>query len=223
MIQKCFIWINDHKHDWGFIKKHGLREEYQYGDVIVAAGQTMDRMFYIEQGYVKYVILSYNGTEKIIGILSPGAVFGEGPVFSQLPVCMSALAMDYCVLFSLKKAQLEELISQNPFLVTQIIKTLHSKFVMAVKQLEEICFHPPEKRIYNLLVTLSRQQGVAKADKVKINIRLTHQQIGEIIGVTRVTVTRGLTKLRKKGLIEIKNDYIYLTCQETRDHEERTI
>ena len=79
-------------------------------------------------------------------------------------------------------------------------------------QIYDNTFFPTNNRLINLLIRLSRQYGIELDDgSMKINVRLTHQEIANMIGTTRSTVSKTLKTLTDSSLIYQQNKYIYLT------------
>ena len=107
----------------------------------------------------------------------------------------------------------EKLINQDINLNFQIRKYLGLKKYTLEVALSDIVFKPVEERLLSLLKRLSEKFGVETTEKpefVKINIPLTHQNIADMVGSTRETVSGLLNKMRKEGRIIAEKRYIYL-------------
>jgi len=87
-----------------------------------------------------------------------------------------------------------------------------TKFRILMAQIYDSTFFPINNRLISLLIRLSRQYGMKNNDgSIKINVKLTHQEIANMIGTTRSSVTKTLKSLADNDLIYQQNKYIFLT------------
>lgn len=204
--------------DWGFVETLGQREEFKRGAVVVAPNDIADKLYYVARGRAKYMVLASTGVEKVLTLIEPGEVFGWGGVFGHLPFHLWVIAMEDCVVFTLGRSELEKIILHDPRKAIDIMADLAKRVYWMVHEIENIVFCSPEQRLLQLLDTLSRQHGRREGEDITIQLRLTHEEIGNIVGVTRVTVTRLLSKFRQEGVIAMKDRKIRILRRKFESH-----
>src|SRR6476620_8560181 len=90
--------------------------EFGKDQIIFAQGDVADRVFYIQKGRVKVVVLSEQGKEAVVGILEPGQFFGEGCMNGHSLRIATTTAMEECVITSIiKEAMIAALRSEPKF------------------------------------------------------------------------------------------------------------
>lgn len=159
-------------------------------------GDMITSVYYVIDGLLQYTTASDEGDIKIMGFLSPGCLFGEGPVLYNRPSRMSVMAVQPSTLLVIPRAKLLAELVADPSLAVTLVQSMGDKMYAFTKQLEQISFLEPRTRIINLLLALhGRLENLPE---------MTHGQIAEIVGCNRVTVTRILNQLRSQGLIEVQ-------------------
>ena len=149
--------------------------------------QQPDSLWLIKRGAVKTLTWDETGKASILGYWGEGDVIGS-PLSRIKPykaVCLSCVEA-VCIPWSQCSHLLEE--------ISHCIQ--QTEELLCIMRIERIY-----QRIYQLLICLARKFGREVAQGTLIDIRLTHQELADIIGSTRVTVTRSLNQLEASGLI----------------------
>ncbi|WP_258358559.1 Crp/Fnr family transcriptional regulator [Moorella sulfitireducens] len=186
-----------------FIKKIGTFCHYKKDRIIIGIGTRVDRFFYLQDGIVKYTLLSRGGSEKPVLYVSPGCFFGDEAFFHGQPVIFNALAMEDVKAISIHKHHLNELFSR-PGLVYMLLKSVSLKSRMLANQIEDLAFRNTTEKLCRLLYCLL----LDPSSKQKINtcIKFTHHELANLAGVHRVTVTNAISHLKEEGIIHTLPD-----------------
>jgi CRP-like cAMP-binding protein len=150
----------------------------------------------VDRGLVKLNMLYANGDESILGLLQPSMPFGLP--LSKL-ASYEAVALTDVLVMRIDQRQIE----QSPHLA----QSLHREMTRRLQQTEALLAISGERRVEDrlreLLKFLGQEMGQKTPQGVRLNVRLTHQQIAEMIGTTRVSVTRTLKDFQTAGWLNI--------------------
>lgn len=183
---------------------------YDKHETIFREGDVGDALFIIKEGKAKVVVRGEDGSEIVIAILSNGDFFGEMSLFSDLPRSADVISMEYGEFWVLSKNDFLSLIGRSPVLAIELLKEMSYRQRVTNEKLENIALHGVEGQIENMLIQLGEKHGIEVEGGILIPIKLTHQDIAEMCGTTRETVTRNLKKLVDKGSIKIESKQIIL-------------
>lgn len=148
------------------------------------------------RGLVQLVTLHCDGNEAILGLACPEMPFGL-PLTQIYPY--TATALTDVVLMRISQKELE----QSPILAQGIQVQLNRRLQQTEALLALNHHRRASERLQELLLLLVREVGEQAPDGIRIGIKLTHQQIADLAGVTRVTATRILGSFRKEGWLSL--------------------
>ncbi len=196
------------------ICQNGYLKEYRRGEIIFFENDSEKKLYLLVDGQVKLSMLSSEGREKVMTILQAGDIFGEISLFDHDPHPLTAEVLEKARLMILDWNDLEEIIMEQPRLALKIIEALSKKTRLLTSQVRDLVFHDAKGRLANLLIRFAKDFGQKVDEGTMIEIILTHQEIANLLGVSRVTVTKTLNKLIDEGIIKIKERRIYILDNE---------
>jgi CRP/FNR family transcriptional regulator, cyclic AMP receptor protein len=112
---------------------------------------------------------------------------------------------------TLGRDALRDLLSANPALALRLMAVLSRRLRAMERKLADIAFKSVPQRLAGVLLSLVADGGDTADDTVPAVLRYTHQQLAEMIGSYRETVTKAIGEFREAGLIRVEEDAIYLT------------
>ena len=118
--------------------------------------------------------------------------------------------MDDCLLCSIDKTRFEEIARNSPGLNIALVKFVGFRLRKFSHRLETLTFKDARQRINELLKELSGQYGRKLGNQLFIRNFLTHEEMGELVGLKRQTVSTILNDLQKEGLIDFNRKHIIL-------------
>lgn len=155
-----------------------------------------ETIFVIDRGLVKLNMLYPSGDESILGLLQPSMPFGLP--LSKL-TSYEAVALTDVLVMHIDQRHIE----QSP----RLAQSLYRETIRRLQQTEALLAVTGERRVEDrlraLLIFLCQEIGQETPQGVRLNVRLTHQQIAEMIGTTRVSVTRTLKDFQAAGWLDI--------------------
>jgi len=186
-----------------------LTRNYKKDMLIFLEGEPGEAFYFIKKGKVK-VYRSYpDGREHIISILGEGDIFAEVTLFSNVSYPASASAYDDCVIGFVRNSDMEHLITETPSMALALIKVMSQKLIFAQQKIRDLTFADVFARTAAELIKLSEQYGEKQEAGTKITVEFTRQQLAELVGTTRETISRVISKFKKeKSICEDGNNII---------------
>ena len=160
-----------------------------------------DTFFIILEGSVKVTRDSEDGREVILAVLSSGNFFGEISLLDGKTRSANAIALEKTSLMILKRNDFLQLLKEIPQISISLLSELAKRIRKTDEQVENLAFSDAEKRIGISILSISEQLGVVKNGLVKIPKLPFHQDIANMAGTSRETVSRMLKLLETKKLI----------------------
>jgi len=185
------------------------------GEVISEPEECNDKIYIVEDGQIRLYQISIDGKEQTLDILSAGAIFGD-IVFekSSKAECVFAAAetKGACVCI-INKQNFFELLKSKPTLAIKIISDLAARLKSAHAKITSLSLADAKIRLLSELVRLGKSFGEEKGNKIIIKRRFTHEQLANLIGTTRETVTKALKVINKDCkdcVVQNKDKYFVL-------------
>lgn len=167
-------------------------------------------VFLLKEGRVKISLLTEEGRELIFAILEPGEVFGELALIGEGSRQTLAEALEDTLICVIKREDFKNLMKRYPDLAFKVIKLIGLRRRAIESKIEYLLFRDVPARLAHLLLTLAEEYGIKTSEGIKLRVRLTHQEIGSLIGATRETTTTVLNKLKDQHLIDFKLRHIII-------------
>ncbi|MCE5312271.1 MAG: Crp/Fnr family transcriptional regulator [Nitrospiraceae bacterium] len=184
---------------------------YRKKEVIFAEGSEPEWFYVCQSGKVKITKLSHEGKELIIEIISPGDFFGGFAVIKGFPYPANAVAMEDTSVIRISRQDIISLIEKYPAVMHAIMSNLGMRVRDFHTSLKSIALDKVESRIVSVLLKLAEKSGVQDGADVVIDMRLTKQDIAEMVGTTVETSIRVMSQLKKTGAVSEKDGRIVLT------------
>lgn len=175
-------------------------KRFPRGATIFSQGDPSDCLYILKNGLVKLISLSDKGTETILHILKPDEIFGE-LLLSEDKRAFTAIALEAAVVTVVSREAFLKLLALVPTLGLNFIRLLSKRLARVERLLAESSHTWSYHRLARLLLQLSEKYGEEVPKGTLINLRLTHEDLANLIGTTRETVTTQLNRFRRMGLV----------------------
>ena len=183
------------------IAKVTITRSYSKDQVIILAEEEGDAMFIIETGQVKVSIVSEDGREVILSLLGEGAVFGELSLLDGKPRSANVVATQDTDLYTVRRSDFLQLLYKVPQIAISLLAELAVRLRKTDRKIEGLALLDVTSRISETLLQLATEQGVETGEGIILESRPTHQQLANMSGTTRETVSRVLKRLENQGYI----------------------
>ncbi len=172
---------------------------YPKGSVILFQGDPGDSLYVLRQGRAKVVLIGEDGREVILGVLEPGAHFGELALIDDQPRSAHVIAMEDSQLLILRREDFRRRVEANPSVAWALLTELSRRLRRADQKIGGLVLLDVPGRISRLLLDLSSESTNGSIEKP-----LTHQTIAQMIGASRETVSRAMKEFQQEGLIRVE-------------------
>ena len=186
-----------------FLEQCHLRQ-YPARAAIIHAGDASDSLFFIVRGSVSVVIEDSEGREMVVAYLNAGDFFGEMGLFEDKPIRSAWIrAKTACEVAEISYRKFKELARQDAGLMFALSAQLAGRLRATTRKVSDLAFLDVTGRVARCLLDLSKQPD-AMTHPDGMQIRVTRQEIGRIVGCSREMVGRVLKSLEDQGLINVK-------------------
>jgi CRP-like cAMP-binding protein len=167
------------------------------GQVIYSQEDRAEALFLLKRGRVSIYRLTPAGKRLELATIGPKAFFGEMPLLGESLRHAFAEAAEESLLCVMSRADIERLIREQPQVALRMIEVLGKRLALSEARLEELAYRSASARIAAVLLRLTEGRAGAEAS-------VTHQEIGDMVGALRETVTKILDEFQADGLVELR-------------------
>lgn len=178
-------------------------------------GDPSQQVYLLKEGRVKISRVSEEGREVTIALLEPGEIFGELNVLDDSPRDTMAEALDDSQVCVVNKELFLSMVQKKPEFSFRLTKLIGLRLKRIESRVEDLVFRDVPARLANLLLELSKDYGKATEYGIQLQIKITHQEIANLIGSIRETVSAVLGDFKREGSIAFEGRIIVLLKPET--------
>src|SRR5690606_4181453 len=169
------------------------------------------RIYYLEQGRVKIFHLSVLGEVTIFWFCVAGDPFGAGAISGAAEQAVVAEALEHSVVYSVSRDRFEQLVREHPQLGINMIKLVSARLRLACDALTERSGWPTEARLARVLMRLGWHWPGPCDDCSEGTVRVTHQELAQMVGSCRQTVSRILNRFARQRLVKLEQRRLVIT------------
>jgi CRP-like cAMP-binding protein len=181
--------------------KIGSKRCFKKDEMIFHAGSAGDEVYILLNGRVKIFELSEEGKEVILWFCFAGELFGTAEVVKRSHREVNAQAGGSVTVLAIKYREFERFLQQNPLLALKVIELLSYRLRDLSNVLLNLASDDVTSRVVKLLSRLSLRYGKPRDKGIYLDIALTHQEMADMIGTSRQTVTTVLGVLKRNVVI----------------------
>ena len=184
---------------------------YPQGAVLFVEGQMPRGIFVLCKGSVKLSINSPSGRTMIVKLAEPGEVLGLSATISGKPYEVTAETIDPCQINFVKRDDFLRFLKDDVEACFKVAEQLGEKYHNACKEVRSLGLsHSAAEKLATLLLEWSSKNGEASKPEPRLRIRLTHEEIAQMIGTSRETVTRLFAELKKRQILQSKGSTLLI-------------
>jgi len=195
-------------------------------EIVVRTGQELfhrgdagRHVYWVLAGWLR-VSGSTNGSRIVFEMSTVGDVLGEVAVLLGGRRTATAIAATDCVLASLHRRDVADLLQRRPEVASRMLALLALRLARTSLLVEDVVFRPLPQRLARCLVQLCRDHGESTPDGVRVAVPLTQSDLGELIGMSRESVNKQVGEWQAEGILTMRRGS--LTVQRP-DHLERLL
>lgn len=198
--------------DKNIFKAYGNKFHYIKGQLLFAAGDKSDHIYFIEKGLLNIYRLTNKGHQVTVAFRNAGEVVGLAEaLYGGERICF-AEAMEDLTVIAVSYKDFKKILANNPILAISVAEVLGSRLREAHSVIHEMAYCQVPARVASVLIKLGEKSNLSSKDGLQINLKLTHEEIARMVGTSRQTVTSVLNTFKKEQSIKLKGreiDKIY--------------
>lgn len=173
---------------------------------VYSCGDSADALYIIESGQIKLLMLSPEGKVCLLTIQTAGDIFGEFCLAESGPRRETAIAMTDTRLKRLRRSSFLEHLTRNS-LMEDFVRYLAVRIADQQQAIASLITVDSEHRLGETLLLLAHKLGRPNSHTTRIEHKITHEELAEMVGTTRPRITEFMMKFRDLGLIDVNPEH----------------
>lgn len=203
-------WLKIDDYNWETLTQGKKVIIYKKNDVVYHQQTYTDFLYLVKSGRVRLSIYSKDGREKSLFIADKNCLFGELSVFDNLPNHATAMAVTDSEVYHIPKTVFIECLKVDHDLSLKTIEIMARKNRLLASQIEDLSFNDAYSRVAIALIKLAMSYSSDCSDGNKLEIKFTHQEMANLLGLSRVSVSKIMSDFIRLSILEKKDGYIVL-------------
>lgn len=209
-LRRCDLFSNLSEQSLAKIETRCRARKFAARTPVYLPSELADSVFLLTSGMAKICNLTNDGKQSILAFVEPGELFGELAVFERETREEYVETVEASTVVMIPTRELQELVTQDHGVAISLTKMIGLRRHRIERRLKNLLFLSNRERLVHLLLDLAEQFGIDGEEGIQLRIKLAHQEIANLMGSTRETVTILLGQLKEEGLIEIGRKRIVL-------------
>jgi CRP/FNR family transcriptional regulator, cyclic AMP receptor protein len=193
----------------------GVRKKYKKGSIILLEEETGAALFVIVSGKVKIVRMDDDGREVILSILGGSDFFGEMAILDGLTRSASVVATSKSELFMIHRRDFLKLLNDFPMVAIALLRELTGRLRKADAQIKSLSLKDAAGRVANVVLQLADEIGMFRKGRVEIDELPLQQDLANMAGTSRETISRMIHKFIKKGYLQLQGNRLIINDYES--------
>lgn len=178
--------------------------------VVFHAGEAGDSLYVLLSGKVKVSLISTDGKEAILSLMGAGDVFGEMSLLDGLPRSATVTSLEDCRLMQIGRQYFVQFLKRHAEVALKLLAALSQRLRTTNNLVENLSFHHLPSRLARLLLDLGQRHGRAEPEGIEIGLRLSQEELGNLVGASRESVNKQLRAWVDSGVLEYRHGVIVI-------------
>ena len=200
-LKNVSIFTNLSDEKLGSIEKLFTLREYPKGSMIILEEEYGDVVFIVETGTIKITRVNDEGKEVILSLMGRYDIFGEMSVIDGEARSANVLAQENCTLYAIRSEDFLEILKKNFEVSFELMGVLAERIRKSDQHIEALSLSDAEHRIGVSILNLAEEMGIIRHGKVTIENLPFQQDIANMSGTSRETVSRILKLFEDKNML----------------------
>jgi len=202
LLQSVALFWDLSEEELGYISQKMIARHYESGKFIFLEDSEGEQCFFVVQGSVKVTRLSKDGREVILAMLNEGEFFGEMALLDGESRSANVIALEETEVLTLNREDFLVVLHDYPQIAIQLLKEMADRLRKSDRQIASLSLSDAEKRIALCIIRFADEQGIIKRGQVSIPKMPIQQDIANMAGTSRETVSRAINLLEKEHFIK---------------------
>lgn len=192
----------------GDLSAAGKSIEIPKGELVFRLGDPPTHVHVLESGRVKIFHRNASGKEVVLWFCVPGELFGLAELQQGISRQVAAQASEDSRVLSIERSAFDAFVQRHPHAALLLIDVLSQRLRGLGQLVQAVISDDVNQRVAQLLLRLGKRHGRQHEDGLLIEMRLTHQEMANMIGTSRQSVTSLLNALKQRGVLDVKQRYL---------------
>jgi CRP/FNR family transcriptional regulator, cyclic AMP receptor protein len=189
--------------DVGLVMQIAQKRRYEGRRVIVRQGDADGDLYAVLRGHLKVTACDRHGHEIVMSLMQPGDVFGEIAFLDGGARSATVTSLDSCELLVIRRADFLLLLRRVPTISMALLNVMAKRIRRLSESAQDSAFLDVKARLAKRLVDLADQFGTPLGSgQVALKVRLSQQELGDMVQATRESVNKCLREWAKEGIIQ---------------------
>lgn len=185
------------------------RRKYDRAETLFLQGDPGEEFLVLIEGSVKVELMNQDGKELTLTILKPFQFLGELALLDDVPRSATVVAMEKSEFLTINKKDFARVVDSYPKMCIPMLRQLTKRVRVLTEDIASMAFMDSYSRVTRKILSLADEMGEEQEDGTTfIPQSLTHQQLANLVGTTRETVTKILNEMKDHNLISIRRHRI---------------
>ncbi len=182
------------------VKAVELRE-IRRRQVVYLPGDPGDAVYFVNGGRLKVSKVTRDGKELTLAYRLPGEIFGELSLIEGGPREEMAEAMENALISVVDRALFDSILQKEGLIASRLVKVVAQRRREVENKIEQLIFKDVNAKLAELLLRLGDEYGIEDSRGTLVSLKITHQEMANLIGSTRETVSLTLSQFKRRGFI----------------------
>jgi CRP-like cAMP-binding protein len=178
-----------------------VRKLFEPREVVLRKGDPALQFYVIARGRLKAITAGGEGRQAALSIMGPGEVFGEVAVLDGQPRSATITALERCELMIIQRNDFFHFLEKNPTAAIKLMAVLARRLRHLSERVEDSTFLEIPARLAKQLVHLGTRYGKPTDDGLRIELKLSQQELGDLVGATRESVNKQIRAWVGDGIV----------------------
>ena len=194
------------EHELGKVGALAKVRTYPARAVVVAQGEPALALFAIIRGRLKVVSCGPDGRDTVLGIMGEREIFGEVALIDGGARSATCTTIEPCELLAVEREQFLKLLDESPGISIKLLHVLAQRLRRLSQRSEDAAFLDVPSRLARSLLDLALRFGERgdEAASIRIGLKLSQQELGDLVGATRESVNKHLGDWARQGILKVE-------------------
>lgn len=183
---------------------------YKKGQIIIDLDNQQKKIHYIESGHVRQYVITKDGKDATLNIFKPGAFFPMALIVEDYKNSYIFEAMDEVTVRISDYEKVITFLKKEPDILLDLLQRLYRGIEGLLLRLENLMSGDAKKKLITILIISAKRFGKTTNNEIHVTLKMTHQDLANLTGLTRETISREMINLKQKNFIDYANTEIII-------------
>jgi CRP/FNR family cyclic AMP-dependent transcriptional regulator len=181
---------------------------------LFAVGSQPEGLYCVKQGIMRLSVTASNGREAVLSVLSPGRWFGEASLLGEEPHAHDARAVIDAEVIVVPPEAVQQVLENRPDFLLELTRLVCRRYKETLQRIDATILLPLPVRLAKRLLDVSKAQHPLQSDTITAPLRLSQEDLSQMLGVSRQSINKQLKDWETKGILVVRYGQILVL-----DHE----